>query len=145
MMQTIVLFKNEKIITKICAQAQSPTQTLGRWSLLIVVFPRHFIHLASLEFRAHNARSIQLSSENDQKLQSFRKIGASHLQIRSKEHLELFSWFYNIQGQAVIPSNYSSHQEIESENYSIQFRDCTHTYNINTKFNLLLNFLSKLI
>ena len=60
------------------------------------------------------------------------KIGVNRLQIRSKDYSKFFNWFCNIRDQAITPSNHSSHQEIESKDYSIQFKDCTIYSEINT-------------
>jgi len=54
----------------------------------------------------------------------------------------LFNSFHDIRDQAVTTSNYSNYQEIESENYCIHFRYCTHRHNINIKFNSFIIFFS---
>jgi len=121
-----------------------PNQILGWWSSDCKKYPttkREGSEIAELQ---KGVNHLQIRSKEH--LEFFRSFytelqkGVNYLQIRSKEHSEFFHSFCNLRDQAVTLSNHSSHQKIESEDFSIKFRDCTHTFNINTKLNLLLIF-----
>ena len=84
-----------------------------------------FTHSASPEFRAQTTRSIQLPSEKDQKLLSFRKESTIYRSgARSIQSSSARSATFEIKQSS--PRIIQVIKDIESENCSIKFRDCTH-------------------
>ena len=87
--------------------------------------PSFSTHSASPEFRAQTSRSIQLPSEKDQKLLSFRKESTTcGSRVRSIQSSSARSATFEIKRSH--PRIIQVIKKIESEDYNIKFRDCTH-------------------
>ena len=83
-------------------------------------------HLQNSELRRQGASSYQARRI---KIYRASETIISHLQIKIKNSLQSSSADLHQPRPSIKPSEYSSHQEIESEDnfYCIKFRDCTYT------------------